>query len=291
MGPFETLAGLMPVLPPESVEGLLATYESMAGGGAQREAAAQLLRTTAGNCPDPARRERLLRAASAIESGVVAELTAEEAAARSACMGSDKDVELPPDLPAAEVEDDDEYDEFSYMDQPPPKLPHLRIADFFPGLRLRVGRDFADHFQRAFCEGDLLEVLTCEPSEEGFLIACLSSNIRLSDPAVIENAENGWLQPLPAISCLQELLQIIEQDLDIAEAEAEDEGDDDQLERIEELRDELGRCAEWLDSTAPREATPKIAGARRLSNVFGPGHRSEAFVTFLLAALPVAMED
>jgi hypothetical protein len=70
-GTLATLAGLLPRLPDESAEGLLVTFDTLVevSDDAVRPVAAQLLRDAAESAQDVARRERLLRAASAVALG------------------------------------------------------------------------------------------------------------------------------------------------------------------------------------------------------------------------------
>ena len=81
---LESIAGLLPILPDESVEGLLVTYEALVTDEALRPAAAVILRDAAAACHDPKRNDRLLRAAVAVATGQPCALTAEEFAAQQA---------------------------------------------------------------------------------------------------------------------------------------------------------------------------------------------------------------
>jgi hypothetical protein len=301
MWAFESLAAMMPTLPDESVEGLLSTYTLLVTGDEQRPAAAQLLRSTAEGCTNPARRDRLMRAAEAIATGVPCELTEAEREAKRAVEAQTITAEewearlaespLPP--PPFETaldeeeedqdEDEDEDDDSSYLDEPPPSLPHLRVPDFFPGLKLRIGQPFADAHGRAQCEGELVSVLNCDDSGEGCHIICLDRNIRVTDPLVIENSSNAWFQPVPTVDCLQELVRAIHDGLDQLEADAEEHDED--TDWIEAVREDVAECEAWLSQDADRGPRPECPSAQTATELFGGEHRLASWLTTLAASL------
>jgi hypothetical protein len=117
-------------------------------------------------------------------------------------------------------------------------------------LVFRVGVDFVDAGGRAVRSGELLNLLRVAPSEEGFDLTFPDRNICLGDPAIIENADNAWFQPMPTEECPDELMGSIELELD--EAEDEERVDVDKLEIIRE------------DVESVRNGSPPKTGPARL---------------------------
>ncbi len=189
-GPLESIARYLVSLPDEAVEGLLATYDALVGVSApeQRPVAADLLRRNAASAQDPARRDRLLRAADAVAAGQPSGHPPPSAATN---------VEWVVAAPPASVVEESEEDDSPYLEEEPPPLPHLPVRHFFNSLVFRVGRDFVDAGGRAVRSGELLNLLRVAPSEEGFDLTFPDRNICLGDPAIIENADNAWFQPMP----------------------------------------------------------------------------------------------
>ena len=299
---LESIAGLLPILPDESVEGLLATYESLVTDEAMRTAAAQILRNAAAACHDTKRCGRLLRAASAIATGQACSLTAEELTAKQAAAAQSvtqaeweaRIVEEP--LPPPPGDDDQEEDEDApNMADEPPKLPHLHVRYFFSGLVVRAGRDFADVYGRAVCSTDLLTVFVNKQTEEGHTIAFLDRNIHLrrgtsNHDEIIDNAGNAWFQPVPAGGCLSELIEAIEVRLNKDE-ETDDAEDEEYYDRIEAISEEVGECADWLAEEGERGPVPKCRSGRLAAKVFGRESELAVWIPFLFAAVGVLMDE
>src|ERR1035437_1115040 len=76
---LESIAGLLASQPDESVEGLLVTFDALAGvsDDGLRPVAAQILRNAAESCQDATRRKRLPSAAGAVAAGQPCALTAD----------------------------------------------------------------------------------------------------------------------------------------------------------------------------------------------------------------------
>jgi hypothetical protein len=301
---------MMASLPDESVESLLVTYETMVdvGDATARPRAAQLLRDSAAGCRNPLRRERLLRAAGDLDARQPAALTPEGLNSRQA-LAAVAEIDIahwqpppdpappPPPAPGAAEEEDSE-DEEPYMEEAPPQLPHLAVRHFFEGLVVRVAQDLQGADGRAVCSSDLLTVWARQADEDGFTLACRECTVRLrasvaGHAAILENAGNAWFQPVPARECLESLVEAIARQLDRAEEDAGEDDDDRyerKLERIEALRDDVGRCQEWLSQTGERGAAPRCESGKLAAKVFGRDHAVTAWLGLFFAAVPLCME-
>ena len=311
---LESIAGLLPGLPDESVEGLLVTFDSLTANSEEslRPAAAQLLRRAAESCQDPARHNRLLRAATAVAAGEPCALTPDgltwkQAAAAQTVTQAEWEARAAttpePPLPGSASsagEDDDqveEPEESPYMEQEPPKLPHLSVRHFFPGLVARVAHDFADAEGQAVCTGDLLTVMVNEATDGGYVLTFLERTVYLSDrvaghDAIIGNAGNAWFQPVPSAACLEELLEAIDLRFGEIEEDEDDESDDDlAMERIEALRRDVEECQRWLSRTGGLGPAPRCQSGRLAAKVFGQDHHLTAWLPLLFAAVSVCMAD
>jgi hypothetical protein len=290
-GALESIAGLLPSLPDESVEGLLLTYDSLVNVS-NRPAATEILRRMAAQCEVSARRDRLIRAAEAVGAG---QTSASQNASTYSMTGDEWERHIaehplppPPAPPEDNFEDFDEEDEQEdpenspYMAEEPPKLPDLPVRFFFPGLVVRVARDFSDAYGRAVSSSDLLRVINSFQSGSEYAIACMDRNIRVSDKQaeIIANAGNSWFQPVPSTNCLEELLVAIERSL--GDAEEDEEVD---LDRVERLRDEIDKCEAWIAEAAPRSAAPKCRHGQLPARLFGPDHELAYWIRLLFAAV------
>lgn len=305
-GALESIAGILAGLPDECVEDLLVTFNSLVGvsDAGARPGAAAMLRRAAESAQSQTRRERLLRAAAAVEAGEPCALTpegltAQEAAAAQSVTQEEwerRQAEAPlPPLPgeAVEPEDEDNEDEDAeespYMEGEPPPLPHLRVRDFFSGLVVRAGRDFADAHGRAVYCGDLLKVFSFNSNDDGFAVMFLDRTLVLSvkipgHDAIIENAENTWFQPVPNTECIQELVEAIEKTMSEAETE-DDSEDEDRMQAIETLREDIEECKAWLSLSAEGDPAPQSRNGRLGAKVFGRNHPLAAWVPFLFACV------
>lgn len=127
---LESIAQMLVSLPDEAVESLLATFDALLDVSdlELRPIAAEMLRDRAGSCPNPSRRDRLLRAASDVVAGQACGRTAEgltskEAVERLAQINT-AEWQPPadpvwPESPANHDEEEDEQDE-----DPPPPMQH-----------------------------------------------------------------------------------------------------------------------------------------------------------------------
>jgi hypothetical protein len=181
-----------------------------------------------------------------------------------------------------------------YMEEEPPKLPDLPVRHFFPGLVVRVGRDFADAYARAVCSGDLLKVLACAPADDGYAVTFLERNVFLSTRAshhdsIIENAGNAWFQPVPTGDCLEDLLEMIDLRLAGAEDEEDEDEDDSKMERLDAVRDEIEKCQDWLSQSGERGPAPQCRSGQLAAKLFGRDHELTAWIRFLFAAVGVCI--
>jgi hypothetical protein len=306
---LESIAGFLATLPDESVEDLLVSYDSLVAvsGPDARPLAALLLRRAAEGATD-ARRERLLRAAAAVEASQPCALTSDGLTAQQAAAAQTETLEQweermarAPDPPSAddpvetEDEDDDEEDEQdedreSYMEEAPPQLPHLRTTQFFRGMVARVGRDFQDARDRQLRAGTVLRLLRVDASGPECALVFLECNVLLAENApghkeIIENASNQWFQPVPSAECLEDLLEEVASRLDAALSEADPE-DEDAVERIETLRHDVEECADWLSRPGRRGPVPRSGNGPLAVEVFG-GSELAVWIPFLFACVEV----
>src|SRR5690349_8039206 len=129
------------------------------GSDVSREGAVRLLRDAASLCTDSACTERLRAAADAVAAGRPCALTPDGLAWQQAAAANTTTLEEwearggDPALPACAdpIEDDDE--ETAEMEEEPPPLPYLPVRHFFPGLVVRLGREFSDTRERAVAAG------------------------------------------------------------------------------------------------------------------------------------------
>ncbi len=315
------LAQMLATLPDESVEGLLYAFDSMVqvSDASLRPSAAQMLRDTAVGCLNPTRRDRLMRAAGDIAAG-------QPCAVAPVQYDTAVDVPLPP--PPVEVEEDDEDDDDPYMEEPPPKLPHLPVRHFFPGLVVRIAKDFHDSHGRAVCEQDLLKVFACEKDGGDYTVSFLERTVPLKTAVeghaeILENAGNAWFQPVPTVDCLEDLADLIDRRLEAAEENDEDyddnddddddddggddedgedsDGDDDdddddggddaRLESIDTLRGEVADCQAWLEKTGERGPAPKCVSGKLAAGIFGRDDIVTAWIRLLFAAIFVCGDE
>ena len=307
---LESIARLIPSLPEPAIEQQLLTFDALLGVSdlPTRPAAAQLLRDASAASPDPACRERLLRAADAVAAGEPCAFTPDGLSAKQAAAAQTVTQQeweervanspLPPlpelDTDEHDDDEDDADDEEDYMQAEPPKLPHLPVRHFFSGLVIRAARDFTDSQGRAICSGDRLKLLSCEPTDDGYVLSPIVRWIRLSaaDPvhaAIIENADNAWLQPVPSIHCLEELREAIDRELSVADED--EEMDDDDIERIETLRDDVEACEAWLSQSGERLPAPRCRSGSLAARVFGRDHHLAGWIRLLYAGVTVALPD
>jgi hypothetical protein len=287
------LAQMLATLPDESVEGLLFAFDSavQVSDASQRAPAAQLLRDTGSSCSNPARRERLMRAAGDVEAG---------RPCAAAPVQYDKAVEValpPPPSDGVEEEDDDDH----YMEEAPPQLPHLPVRCFFPGLAVRVGRDFRDIHGRAVCEQDLLKLFAIEKDGEDNTLSFLERTVPLSagvggHAEILENAGNAWFQPVPTVGCLEDLADLIDRRLEVAEENGNFEDDDDEgadawQESIDELRGDIADCQEWLARSGERGPVPRCASRKLAVEIFEGDDIASAWIRLFFAAVPVAIDE
>lgn len=297
---LESIAAVLATLPPESVEDQLVTFDVLVGvsDAGQRPVAAQILQKAADTCTDPSRRERLLRAAADIASGAPCALTPDGLTAKQAAAAQtvtqeewERRVAESPAF-AAEVaepdaeEDDDEEDD-DYMEEAPPALPHLPVRHFFPGLVVRAARDFVDAQGRAVCGGDLLRLINCDQDDTGlYVLNLLVRTVRLKKhdhDEIIENAGNAWLQPVPTSDCLEDLCLAIE--VPLGTADEDERFDDDDIERIDTLREDVERCREWLEKDGDRGPAPVCRNGGIAAKLFGRDHELAAWLPLLFSAV------
>jgi hypothetical protein len=288
-------------MPDEAVEALLLTFDTLVNvsDSGARPFAAELLRQAAATAQSPGRRERLLKAAEEVAASQPCALTPDGLTAPQAAASQTMTKEqwerhvaehpLPPPAAPPENFDDDEEEgdpeNPPYMDEEPPKLPDLPVRFFFPGLVVRVARDFADAYGRAVCSADLIRLINCVHKGEEYAVTCLDRNIRLSEKQaeIIANSGNAWFQPVPKTDCLEDLLAAIE--VRLGDAEEDPEAD---LDRIEEIREDIERCQAWLAESTPRGPAPRCQTGRAAARLFGPDHELSHWIRLLLAAVEVA---
>jgi hypothetical protein len=157
---------------------------------------------------------------------------------------------------------------------------------------VRVARDFTDAQGRVFCAGDLQQVLHCEKTDAGFVVSLLIRTLRLNTgdvvhDAILENAGNMWMQPVPSMACVRQLWEVT--DLALSDAE-EDEKMDDYIDQLEALRGDLSACEDWLDSPNGVDR-PDCRSGPLTVRVFGRNHAITYWIRLLFAAVKVAAPD
>lgn len=300
---------MLPGLPPEAVESLLVTFDSLVGvlDADRLPVAVQLLRDTAALC-DEARRMRLLAAAAAVESGEPCATTPDGLTWKQAAAAQTVTMEqwqaMPHELPAENPPEPDDPPEM--MEREPPKLPRLRVRHFFPGLVFRVRQEIRDVRDRVVVPGQLLHLLRLELSNEDggeTTLHLTERNLRLdaSTPhyaAILENNGNKWFQPVPKASCLGDLCEVIDirlTELDDArdEADEDDEEDDDYSEGclVRTIREDLESCQDWLSHSPKRGHAPRCQSGPLAAEFFGRDHELAAWVQLLFAGMEYCILD
>ncbi len=256
----------MPGLPAEGVEAMLTTFQSLAGADGASDGA-RILREVSGQCSDAGVRERLLRAAAAMEAGAVCAVVPAAAASITLeqweAQGGDP-VWVEPADTAEEEEDEEEY-----MEEIPPAMPPLSVSQYFSGLWLRARNDFTALNGRTICEGRVLSVLSCEPSENGFKVSFVNERSLLLD-------SGEFFSPVPSVECLFSLWELLDRRL----AELDDD------EQMDEIICDVDDCGEWLQAE-PRGAAPECASAPLVGRVFRREKDLSAWVRFLFAGVGV----
>ena len=280
------LAQMLATLPDESVEGLLSAFDAVVrvSDASLRSSAAQLLRDTAAGCPNPTRRERLMRAADDIAAG-------EPCAVAPVQYDTAVEVLVPP--PADDVEEEDAD---PHMEETPPQLPHIPVRHFFPGLVVRVAQDFHDVHGRVLCARDLLKVFAYEAEGDGYRVSFLERTVPLGSEQVdiIENAANAWFQPVPTAGCLEDLAEVIDRRLERAGDEDSDLDDDEYEARLDclgDLRRDVAECQEWLARNGERGSVPKCRSGPLAANLFGRDDILTAWIELLFAAIPLCIGE
>jgi hypothetical protein len=180
-GPLASIARTLPGLPPEAIESMLLTFDTLVtlSDQGQRPGAAQFLRDAAALCQDAACSERLLRAANAVAAGEPCALTPQGLTWKQAAAAQTISMEewkARPDLQDEAVVSGQGEDTGWQAEG----LPHLRVQHFFPGLTVRVRREFADSNGRLAAAGEILHLLNAEHSAGGHTLACMERTLRLS---------------------------------------------------------------------------------------------------------------
>ncbi|HLJ50534.1 MAG TPA: hypothetical protein VKU01_31190 [Bryobacteraceae bacterium] len=274
---------MIPGLPPEGVEAMLATFDTLVGmaGPTGRADGARILREVSAQCSDGVVRDRLLRAAATVEAGEVSAVV--PAVAQGITMeqwqaqGGDPVWVEPESAVAGEEEDQEDEgpeDEDEYMEMEPPPLPPLSLSQYFSGLVLRARQDFTDLGGRTICKGRLLRVFGCEQAEKGFRLSFLNER-----SLVVESGE--LFSPVPSVGCLFSAWELIDRRL--GEFDEELSIDDD--ERLDEIIADVDDCGEWLQVEGPRPAAPECSSGPLVARVFRRDRDLAAWIRFLFAGV------
>jgi len=281
-GALESIAKSLPGLPREAIESMLVTFDTLAGLGVEscRPDAARMLRDAAVLCPDPAGQERLLRAADSVAAGEPCArtpdgLTWQQAAAANTITmeqwrerGGDA---APPEEPAE-----------------PPALPHLRVRHFFPGLVVRVAREFSDVDGLHVPRGESMCFRSYRRSgRDEYTLSFRERNLRLgigdaAHQAIVENAGNRWFQPVPSMECLQELWEIVDERLSEADL------DEPSSEFVQPIVEDLEECQAWLFEEGERGPAPRCASGALAAEIFGDDSELAAWIPLLFAGVAAA---
>jgi len=300
---LESIVSIFPSLPDESIEDQLVVFDALlnVSDPEQRPSAARLLKGAAEAATDPGRRARLLKASAAVAAGQPCAFTpdglsGQQAAAAQTVSGEDW---VDPVWPTSDEETADEDDEEEDSDddtyEPPPKLPHLPVRHFFSGLVFRVAQPFTDAQGSELLEDDYLKLLSFAPAapDGSFVLNVAVRSVRLNPRehgAIIENAGNEWLQPVPSIECLEDLCEAIELGLNRADEEldAEEEEDEDKIVDIDTLREDVAACLEWLQEEDESKPPPKVDRRPLADAVFGREHPVTGWIQLLYGAVDVS---
>jgi hypothetical protein len=121
---LRAIAKSLPGLPQDTVESMLVTFDTLVhfGDQEQRPEAALYLRDAAGECGDPAQKERLLRAADSVIAGQAVALTPDgltwQQAAAAQTVSAEDWVEPPePVDPVEKVEEEESEDLDAEMEE------------------------------------------------------------------------------------------------------------------------------------------------------------------------------
>jgi hypothetical protein len=293
---LEAMVKVFPSLPDQTVEEQLVVFDALlnVSDPGQRSGSAELLKRAASEAGTPARRDRLLQASEAVAAGKPCDFTpdglsaAQAAAAQTTTADKWQEPQFGSQEPEVREEDDDDQEDL--MEEAPPQLPHLPVRHFFDGLVVRVAQPFTDSQGRKLSTGELLELISYDPSPDGSCVLnVLVRTVRLNPKAhgqVLENADNSWLQPVPSTDCLNDLCEAIHLALDKEDEDldAESEEDEDKIDWIGTLRDDVAACLEWMQDHRKR---PKPSSAPLAAKVFGRNHPAVAWIRLLYAAVAV----
>jgi hypothetical protein len=295
--PLVSIAGMLVSLPNEAIENLLVTFDALVdvAGPERRSEVAALLRDKAAACVDPARQARLGAAAAAVDAGRPCALTVfgqtwREAAAAPAPMPE----VIWPEPPAPEPVEEEKP---VILDQPPPRLPRLKVRHFFPGLVVRLRRPVVDTDGREAPAGQRLELrqiaITGEEGAACYRLDFAERSFVLDgqpqdDRSIIGNGGNGWFQPVPEREALRYLWGLLEERLAEAEREIEDADDPEQFggDLLATLRSDLDACIAWLDGDRDARLPEDLGDAPLAAEVFGKGSDMAAWFALFFAALP-----
>lgn len=296
--PLISIAGLLLSLADEAIEPLLVTFDAIVetGDPSRRAEAAALLRAKAASCADPARQARLVAAADAVAAGRNCAFTASGKTWREEALAPTP-VAAPvwPELPGAAPDEAEEPPVI--LDQPPPRLPRLKVRHFFPGLVVRLRRPVVDTEGREAPSGQRLELrqitITGEEGQACYRLDFAERSFVLDgqpqdDRSIIGNGGNGWFQPVPEREALRYLWGLLEERLEAAEREIED-ADDPALfggDLLAALRSDLDACIAWLDGDRDAHLPEELTGAPLAAEVFGKGSDMAAWFALFFAAIP-----
>lgn len=307
---LQSIAGMLVTLADEAVEPLLVTFDALvdASDVPCRPEAAALLRAIASDCPDRGRAERLLAAADALEAGRPAALTAEGRTWKEATVAAGKTpVEEWKTRAAAMSADEQRAAAEQYPVIQPviimgkmPRLPRLRVRQFFRGLVVRLGRPVVDVDGITAPAGQRLEFLSMwtEGPEETpiYHLEFAERRFRLEvkpqdDRSIIGNGGNAWFYPLPEIDSLTSLWRIVDDLLTKAENDIDDEdGDQIDSDMLLAIRTDLDDCGNWLNDEEVGGPPPLPECAPVAAEYFGKKSDMYNWVNLLFAAIPFCVK-
>ena len=121
-------------------------------------------------------------------------------------------------------------------------------------------REFSDANGRSAAAGEILHLLKAEHSAGGHTLSCIERNVRLSRSTpdfedIVENAGNGWFQPVPPVDWLKDLWEMVEGRL----CAAEDLDEDNEL--LEPIRKDVEESKAWLTTEGERGPAPECTSA------------------------------
>jgi hypothetical protein len=258
-------------VPDEAVESQLVSFDALLGipGMNLRADGVRLLRGAAEACTDPARRDRILKAAQAVEAGEPCAwtpegLTGSQAAAAQTATLQDWEEQVAAERAAAER-----------TGLPP--LPDFGLRDMFPGLSVRIQQSFRDLDEQLVPAGQVLhfQELVYSAEDSSYRLGFKECRMRLS-----ENHGNAYFQPVADLPSLVSCVRAIKQQWERVKPRPSG--------HVPRIESEIGACRGWVRGGQDRGPAPVCFTAPLAAKVFPAAGETEGLacrIAFLFAAV------